>query len=258
MHVTLSVWQALLIAIWVALVESRILGFATLTMRFSPLMTGMMVGIIMGDLKSAMIVTAAIQLVYMGFVAPGGALPAEPAIATAIAVPVALLGHMSPQGAIAIAVPVGLLGSYLYQFRFFLNTFALKPMDKFAAEGNARGLRLSIMGIPTIISFLLFIPLIFIALYFGAPVISGVVSNITHGTVIHVLNSVGGGLAALGIAVIMQVIGKQKLLPFFFLAYFMSVAFAKLQINMTIYAIFGTIFAILYVMFTSNRASDKA
>ena len=80
MHVTLTVWQALLIAIWVALVESRILGFATLTMRFSPLMTGMMVGLIMGDLRQAMIVTAAIQLVYMGFVAPGGALPAEPSI----------------------------------------------------------------------------------------------------------------------------------------------------------------------------------
>lgn len=51
MHVTLTVWQALLIAIWVALVESRILGFATLTMRFSPLMTGMMVGLIMGILN---------------------------------------------------------------------------------------------------------------------------------------------------------------------------------------------------------------
>jgi len=257
MHVTLSVWQALLIALWVALVESRILGFATLTMRFSPLMTGMMVGFIMGDIKQAMIVTAAIQLVYMGFVAPGGALPAEPAIGTAIAVPVALLGNMSPQGAIAIAVPVALLGSYLYQFRFFLNTFALKPMDKFAADANVHGLRFAIIGIPTIISFCLFIPLIFIALYFGAPVISGVVSSIQHGTVIHVLNSVGGGLAALGIAIIMQVIGKKTLLPFFFLAYFMSVAFAKLDINMTIYAVFGALFAIIYVMLSHKEIAES-
>ncbi|WP_203650225.1 PTS mannose/fructose/sorbose/N-acetylgalactosamine transporter subunit IIC [Secundilactobacillus yichangensis] len=254
MQVTLSIWQALLIAIWVALVESRILGFATLMMRFSPLMTGMMVGFIMGDIKQAMIVTAAIQLVYMGFVAPGGALPAEPAIGAAIAVPVALIGHMSPHAAIAIAVPVALLGSYLYQFRFFLNTFALKPMDKYAREGNAHGLRFSIIGIPALISFVLFIPLIFIALYFGAPVISMVITNFAHGTVIHVLNSVGGGLAALGIAIIMQVIGKQRLLPFFFLAYFMSVAFAALKINMTIYAIFGVIIAIIYVSLSQKNA----
>ncbi len=45
-------------------------------------------------------------------------MPAEPSIAAAIAVPVALLGDLSPEAAIAVAVPVGLLGSYLYQFRF--------------------------------------------------------------------------------------------------------------------------------------------
>ena len=46
-------------------------------------------------------------------------MPSEPAIAAAIAVPVALLGDMKPEAAIAVAVPVGLLGSYLYQFRIF-------------------------------------------------------------------------------------------------------------------------------------------
>ena len=97
----------------------------------------------------------------------------------------------------------------------------------------------------------------FIALYFGAPVISGLVAQIEHGTLIHILNSVGGGLAALGIAIIMQVIGKKRLLPFFFLAYFMSVAFAKLKINMTIYAIFGVIFAILYVMLNNKNSETN-
>ncbi len=50
-------------------------------------------------------------------------MPAEPSIAATIAVPVALLGNLKPEAAIAVAVPVGLLGSYLYQFRFFINTF---------------------------------------------------------------------------------------------------------------------------------------
>ena len=58
-----------------------------------------------------------------GCFSPGGSMPAEPSIAAAIAVPVALLGNLKPEAAIAVAVPVGLLGSYLYQFRFFINTF---------------------------------------------------------------------------------------------------------------------------------------
>lgn len=248
----LTAVQALLIAIWVALVESRALGYATLTLRFSPLMTGFVVGVVMGDVANAMIVTATIQLIYMGAVAPGGTLPSEPAIAAAISVPVALLGNLSPEEAVAIAVPVGLLGSYLYQFRFFLNTLFTKYMDSAAANADDRGLTFAIMGIPTLISFCLFIPLTFIALYYGAPVIAEVVNSVSSGPLFHILSVVGGGLAALGIAVIMHVIGKKSLLIFFFLAYFMSVSFSSLGINTVTYAIFGCIFAGMYVMFTSK------
>ncbi|MFV0381516.1 MAG: PTS mannose/fructose/sorbose/N-acetylgalactosamine transporter subunit IIC [Breznakia sp.] len=249
----LTVTQALLISIWVALVESRVLGYATLTLRFSPLMTGFVVGVVMGDVANAMIVTAAIQLIYMGVVAPGGTLPAEPAIAAAIAVPVALLGNLGPEEAVAVAVPVGLLGSYLYQFRFFLNTFFTKWMDKAAAQANDKGLTIAIMVIPTLISFCLFIPLTFIALYYGAPQIADAVKSLEGGPLIHVLQVVGGGLAALGIAVIIHVIGKKSLLVFFFLAYFMSVSFVSLGINTVTYAAFGVIFAGLYLLFTSKR-----
>ena len=208
----------------------------------------------MGNVSEAMMVTATIQLIYMGAVAPGGTLPSEPAIAAAIAVPVSLIGNLSPNQAVAIAVPVGLLGSYLYQFRFFLNTFFTKVMDKYAAEGDGRRLGLSIMLIPTVISFCLFIPLTFIALYFGAPVISDAVNMISNGPIFHILEVVGGGLAALGIAVIMHVIGKKSLLIFFFLAYFMSVSLSSLEINTVTYAIFGCICAGMYILFTAKEA----
>jgi len=59
----LTVVQALLIALFVAAVQSRGLGYATLTMRFSPMMTGLVVGIVMGRVPEAMVITAGIQLV---------------------------------------------------------------------------------------------------------------------------------------------------------------------------------------------------
>lgn len=252
----ISVVQALLIAIWVALVQSRAFGYTTLTLRFSPLMTGLVCGVVMGDVSQAMIVTAAIQLIYMGAIAPGGTMPSEPAVATALAVPVAILGKLSPQEAIAIAVPVGLLGSYLTNFRFFLNTFATRLMDKYAAEGNEKGLTFSIIGLPIIIGCCLFVPLVFVALYFGAPVIADFTASMSGGKVFHVLTVIGGGLAALGIALIMHVIGKKSYLTFFFLAYFMSVSLSSLGINTVTYAIFGIIAAILYLLFTQNKVDN--
>ena len=224
------------------------LGGATLTLRFSPLMTGLICGLVMHDVKSAMIITAAIQLIYMGVFSPGGTMPSEPAIAAAIAVPVALLGNKDPNSAIAVAVPVGLLGSYLYQFRFFLNTFIGKLTDKAVEEMNDRKITLSVIIYPTIVSFLLFAPLTFIALYWGAPVIAGVVKALQGTVVFHILEVVGGGLAAIGIATTISVIVKKSYIVFFLLSYFMSVVFASLNITMVTYAIVGALIAAIFVL----------
>lgn len=252
------VWQSLAIAIWVALVQSRaFFGLATLTLRFSPMMTGLVVGVVMGEVSQAMMITAAIQLFYMGVFAPGGQMPSEPAVATAIAVPVALMSNMSPEESVAIAVPVGLLGGYLYQFRFFLNTFIGKITDRYAEEGNARGLERSIILYPFLVSLAIYIPFMFITLQYGAPVIASFVEANASGKIFHILTVIGGGLAAIGIGVSIYVIGKKDYLVFFFLAYFLSVALRDLKIQMVVWAILGALMAMIFVL-VKNEAADAA
>lgn len=255
---TLSVAKSLLIALWVAGVMSRwLLGGASLTLRFSPLMTGLVVGIVMGRVADAMIVTASLQLIYMGVFSPGGSMPSEPAVAAAIAVPVALLGNLTPEASIAIAVPVGFLGSYLYQFRFFLNTFIGKKTDVAIEKMDEKAIKRSIITYPTIASFVLFVPLIFVALYFGAPVIADVVAKLEGTVFLHILDVVGGGLAAIGIATTIYVIGRKDYLLFFLLAYFLSVILKDINVNMLVYAILGTIISILAVGNKNQAKEDK-
>lgn len=245
----ITAMQSLLIALWVGAVMSRaFLGGATLTLRFSPLMTGLIAGIVMGDVQQAMIITAAIQLIYMGVFSPGGTMPSEPSIAAAIAVPVALMGNLQPEAAIAVAVPVGLLGAYLYQFRFFINTFLGKYTDKAVEDLNDGAIVRSIILYPTIASFLLFVPLVFVALYFGAPVIADVITALEGTVVFHILTVVGGGLAAIGIATTIYVIGRKDYMVFFLLAYLMSVVLASLSITMVTYAIVGALIAAIFVL----------
>ncbi|HMM19093.1 MAG TPA: PTS sugar transporter subunit IIC [Selenomonadales bacterium] len=244
----ISATQAALIALWVTVVQARALGYSTLMLRFSPMMTGLVVGLVLGNVPLAMTITAAIQLIYMGMIAPGGAMPSEPAVATAVAVPVAMLAGLAPTEAIVVAVPVGLLGSYIYSFRFFINSFIVRLMDKYAAETNDKGLTFAIIILPIAVSTILFFPLLFVGLYAGAPVIAAFFSQLSGGIVFHVLGVVGGGLAALGIALIMKVIGKTQLIVFFLLAYFMAVSLKSLGINTVTYAIIGGIIAYLYTI----------
>jgi len=256
---TLSIWQSLIIALWVAAIMSRsFLGGATLTLRFSPLMTGLVVGVVMGDIAGAMVITAAIQLIYMGVFSPGGTMPSEPSIAAAIAVSVALLGDLTPEAAIAVAVPVGLLGSYLYQFRFFINTFLGKATDRAVESLNHSGISRSVVLYPTIASFILFVPLVFIALYWGAPVIADVIVTLEGTVFLHILEVVGGGLAAIGIATTIYVIGRRDYMVFFLLAYFISVIFKDLNITMVTYAILGTLVAAIFVLSRNNTATKSS
>ncbi len=70
---------------------------------------------------------------------------------------------------------------------------------------------------------------------------------------IHVLELVGGGLAAIGIATTVYVIGRKDFLVFFFLAYFMSIVFKSLEITMVTYAIFGVIIALIFVQVQKGK-----
>jgi len=233
---SLAFWQALIIALWVGLVMSRtLLGGASTTLRFTPMMTGLICGIVMGNVPMAMMITAAIQLIYMGVFSPGGTMPSEPCVAAAIAVPFALLTNpglavtssvqdiqKATATAIAFAVPFGLLGSYLYSTRFFINTFVVKLTDRNAENGDHKALTRSVITYPFLVGLLLFGLFIFIVLFFGAQLLSGGVSALASGPVFHVLSVIGSGLPAIGIAVTIYVIGKKSYLVFFVLAYFMA------------------------------------
>jgi PTS system mannose-specific IIC component len=246
------------------------------------MMTGLVAGVVFGDVANAMMITAAIQLIYMGVFAPGGQMPSEPAVAAAIAVPVALLSNMKPEAAIAIAVPVGLLGSYLYQARFFVNTFFIeRTVDKYAKAANFKMLSFSIIGIPIIVGMLLYVPFMFITLYYGAPVIADFVAANSATLLFHVLTVIGGGLVSIGIAVTVYVIGKKNYIVFFLLAYFLATTVngiigginkvsgvAELKpdtsavtvpgVTMITYAIIGGIVAFLYVILRKESAEEKS
>ena len=75
--------QALLLALLAFFLKSTF--SPNLTFYWSkPLITGMFVGIIMGDMRTALAVSISIQLVYIGLMGIGSVIPADTAIATIV------------------------------------------------------------------------------------------------------------------------------------------------------------------------------
>lgn len=241
----LAPWQSLVIAIWVGLIQSRV-TMMSLQLRYAPLMTALVIGLVMGNVPTALTIGVAVQLALFNVGGAGSSTSAEPSVAAAIAVPVAMMSNLDPGSAAAIAVPVGILGSYLYQFRFFINSYIMNWTEKHAENANESGLTRTIIWLPLLTSMVMFIVVIFIALQYGAPVIASFTETYVQGRVAHVLSTIGGGLAVTGLAGGMVAIGREDFMPFFIIAYFLT--YALPEVNTLTWAIIGAMFAIIFVM----------
>lgn len=96
-----------------------------------PLVGGLLCGLILGDLKTGIIVGAAIQVVYIALITPGGAVAADSRAISYIGVPLSIVAihnlgidPSSPnaiQMAVAFGAAVGTLGTVLYYGTVMIN-----------------------------------------------------------------------------------------------------------------------------------------
>ena len=227
-------------------------GYAITHAIRQPLFSALLLGLIMGDVKQAVIIGAAVQILYIGLVAAGSNLPADDCLAGLIAIPIALKSGLSPELAIAIAVPVGVMGVFVDQLRKTINVIFVHMADKYAEEGNTRQITLCNVLYPTLLSFFMRFPIPFLANLYGADAVKSFMDTVPQ-WIIHGFSVAGGLLPALGFALTMFVIGRKELLPWFFIGYFM-IRFSGMPVIGA--AIFGLCAVLLITMY--KRKSEEA
>lgn len=217
----MTVLQATLLALLYWVSQAKVwYGFSIMRM---PLCIAPFVGLMFGDMETALRVGATLQMVYIGSIAPGGNPPADEGLASCVAIPIALTAGIEPTIAISLAIPLGLLGVVLENVRKTLNTMFVHKADSYAIDGNARGVRLCATVYPLLLAFpMRFIP-VFVGCLFGPDAIQ-VFVNALPAWATNGLAVAGNILPALGFAITMIVIGKKEYLPlfvggFFFVAY---------------------------------------
>lgn len=224
------------------------MGYAVTHVIRQPLFSAVIIGLIMGDLTQAIVIGAAIQILYIGLVAAGSNLPADDCLAGLIAIPLALNTGLSPQLAIAIAVPVGVMGVFIDQFRKTINAFFAHLADKNAEQGDTGALTMTAIVWPTLLGFFLRFPVPFLANLYGKDSITAFLNSVPQ-WLIHGFSVAGGLLPALGFALTIFVIGKKSLLPWFFIGYFL-VQFSGIPVFGA--AIFG-LSAVLLIAHYQNK-----
>ncbi len=220
-------------------------GYAITHAMRQPLFSALFIGIIMGNVTQAIIIGAAVQILYIGLVAAGSNLPADDCLAGLIAIPIALKSGLSPELAIAIAVPVGVMGVFVDQLRKTINVVFVHMADKYALEGKTKQIVLCNILYPTLLSFFMRFPIPFLANMYGADAVKSFMETVPE-WITHGFSVAGGLLPALGFALTMFVIGRKELLPWFFIGYFL-IQFSGIPVIGA--AIFGLCAILLITMY---------
>ena len=189
-----------------------------------PLVAGLIVGLIMGNVKNGIIIGATINALYIGAVTPGGAMASDINIAGYVGTALALSTGVSAEMAVSIAVPLGLIGTFVWQLFATINSFLVHKTDQYAAEGDVAKLTFMTIGLPQMIAFVFrFVPA-FLVLYFGASAAQNIVQFIPE-WLTGIITVIGGILPALGMAVLLKMLlSTPSLIGYFIIGYILIAA----------------------------------
>lgn len=185
---------------------------------FFPLIAGALTGLVLGDVHTALILSATLQLAFIGTVAIGGALPPNATVGTIVGVAFGVIaGKDDPTAALALGLPAAVL---FQQLDIAMNTGLVALMhraDRVAEDGNLRGIRrLHLIG--TGLYFLEgFVP-VFLVVAFGAELAQHLVSDIPDWLSTG-MKVAAGVLPAVGFAMLLRIIWSPQVLGFFIVGF---------------------------------------
>ena len=228
------------IGIW----DSRIGG---MWMLDRPLVLGPIVGLILGDFKTGIIVGGSLELIMMGIVGIGSATPPDTVSGAILATAFAIVSKLDVSAAVALALPIATLGQLVGIFIRTANGYFVHMADKAAENADFSGIDKALWG-GAILFFVSYFLLVFLVI--GA-FVKMIPQFVTDG-----LNAASGMLPALGIAILMQLLFDKKNAAFFFIGWAMTALFS---VNTVGAAVVGTAIAYTIYQYTiSNKNHNNS
>ncbi len=217
-----------------------------------PIIICTIIGLLLGDLRTGIILGATFESLFLGVIAVGGAVPADASVGATIGAAVSILSNVDANTAMTIAVPVSMMSLILMQLSFgVVIPMFLPKVEKYAKEGNAKGM-VRTHWIMSIFSFLFQAIVIFVAIRLGVDYINKFLavmpSFVTRG-----FAAAGSMLPAVGFGLLLNVLFDKKIFAFYFLGFLLVIYLGLPSIAI---AIFAAIIAITYFFAGSDKESN--
>lgn len=209
-----SAIQIILVAVWAFIVG--IDQFDLLESLYQPIVSGAVVGAILGDLQTGLIVGGTYQLMTIGNMPVGGAQPPNAVIGGIMATVFAVSSKLDPTAAVGLAVPFALIGQYMITLLFTVMSPLMSTADKMAEKADAKGIvRLNYLAMAAL------------GLLFAIVCVLGLIGGSAMGTkltelseqfgwVMNGLSVAGGMMRFVGFAILLRIMLSSELWGIYF------------------------------------------
>lgn len=219
-----------------------------------PLVAGLIVGLILGDVTTGIILGVAVQAAFIATISTGGTQNSEITYAAYGGIGLGILANADPGVTVTLSIGIGALGLILHNLMMVINSAWNERAEKAADDGNAKGIVMNNAVYPQIVNFLLRVIPVGLAIYFGQGFVNDALEAIPA-DITQMMNVLGGLLPALGIALLMNLLIKDKFQLIFFLTGFVIIAFiVKNMIALTVIA--SLIAYIIYIATGSSNHTE--
>lgn len=204
-----------------------------------PIVTGMLTGLVLGDVKQGVIMGAYLELAFLGSFSIGGSIPPDVVTGAILAVAFAITSQAGVETVLILALPIAtftLILKNLY-LGIFIPVLAHKA-DAYAEQGDVKKVELMHILAGVLLSALLGV-IVTLGYGFGSDNVTQILNAIPE-FVKHGLEVTTGIMPALGFAMLGRLLFTKNLLPLFFLGFFIV---AYLDLPLTAIVIFGVIIA---------------
>ena len=235
---------------WFGSVIAPTMGFALGWYVLSrPLIGGFVCGLIFGDVQKGIIIGAAVQAAYIAVVTPGGAFPAELGFISYPAMGLALAAKMDIGTAIALSASIGVLGTFILNLTLASFSIFNGMGDRAIAKGDQGSFIRAHLLWPQVFQFIVRAIPAFLAVYFGAQYVKGIIDSLPAWVTTGLL-ALGGLIPAVGIATLLFQSVRENFYVLFFLLGF--VAIVAMKMNIIELTILAAVFAYLFYKISAN------
>ena len=247
----MTLLQAILLAMLYWLAAGEI--FVPFTYCFCDLMLiSLLTGVILGDPVKGCIVGGTIQPLYLALTAVGGAMPVDKEAAGIVTTAMVITAGISLDQGLVISSAAALIMAQLHTVKRLAMVWTVHHADKAVETGNVKELtRTSLLYGPLIRAVIFLVPMT-IVLKYGVNSL-GVLMNGLPDWANNMFSLAGGLLPALGFAMVILVIGKGQLIPFFIAGFFVA---QYSGLGAVPGCLLGIFIAWLYTIFTKKETDN--